>query len=46
MRVLITGLAVTILPSLNEMYEGLQRGVNGLLDLMARPDLVGQQMMA
>ncbi len=46
LQVLATGLVITILPSLNEMNEGLVRDVTNLLDLLARPDLIGLDILA
>ncbi len=45
-QVLATGLAITILPSLNEMHDALVRDTINLLDLMAKPDHVGQEGLA
>jgi hypothetical protein len=41
LQVLATGLAITILPSLNEMHEQLVRDVSNLLDLMGKTDYMG-----
>ena len=42
LQLLATGLTITLLPSLNEMHEVLVREVTSFLDLLARPDYVGQ----
>ena len=46
LQVLATGLAITILPSLNEMHEALVRDVSNLLDLFSRVDYIGQETLA
>ena len=46
LQLLAIGLAITILPSLNEMHEALVREVGGLLDLLARPELIGVEVLA
>lgn len=43
---LATGLIITILPSLNEMHEGLVRDTTNLLDLLAKPEYVGLEGLA
>lgn len=45
-QVLATGLIITVLPSLNEMHDGLIRDTTSLLDLMAKPEYVGQEGLA
>jgi hypothetical protein len=40
------GLTITILPSLNEMHESLVREVSVLFDLLARPELLGVEMLS
>lgn len=46
LQILATGLIITILPSLNEMSEILVREVTQFLDLLARPDLIGLEILA
>jgi hypothetical protein len=46
LQLLATGLAITLLPSLNEMHETLLRDVNALLDILARPEFIGQEQLA
>ena len=46
LQILATGLTITILPSLNEMNEGLVREVTQFLDLLARPELIGLEILA
>lgn len=46
LQLLAVGLAITVLPALNEMHEGLVREVSSLLDLLARPELIGLEVLA
>lgn len=46
LQLLAVGLAITVLPTLNEMHEGLVREVSSLLDLLARSELIGLEILA